>query len=246
VAFVSGEVEPIGVIATGTIVRGTPHASSDLDLYIIHAASFRRRIQRLFDAVPAEIFINPPQAIRGYFESEYQEGRPITAHMLATGFIIWSNDSVVDDLRAEARQWLERVRPLGAGEAVSARYTAATMLEDGFDLIEHDAAGATLIMSRAVAAMLEVYCRMGGRNVPRPKDLLATVREIDPTLGAAADAYFSATMLERRRDLALTVADRAIGARGFFEWDSGPADVAPPAGSGWSTEKTVDNPDAAP
>jgi hypothetical protein len=78
--------------------------------------------------------------------------------------------------------------------------------------------------------MLELYCRMSGRNAPRPKDLLATVRELDPALGAAADAYFAAATLEQRRDAALSVADRAIGARGFFEWDSGPETVDPPAG----------------
>ena len=28
--------EPIGIIATGTIIRGTAHAASDLDVYVIH------------------------------------------------------------------------------------------------------------------------------------------------------------------------------------------------------------------
>ena len=34
VSFVFDEVDPIGVIATGTIVRGTPDASSDLDVFV--------------------------------------------------------------------------------------------------------------------------------------------------------------------------------------------------------------------
>src|SRR6185437_6672056 len=75
VEFIRREFEPVGVIATGTIVRGTAHKSSDLDLCVVHRAPHRRRIQRYFDGVPAEIFINPPSAIRAYFAEEDQDGR---------------------------------------------------------------------------------------------------------------------------------------------------------------------------
>ncbi len=87
-AFVFDETEPAGIIATGTIIRGAPHASSDLDVYVIHDAPCRRRVQRYFRGVPAEIFINPPHAIRGYFVAEHRDARLITAHMLATA---WSS-----------------------------------------------------------------------------------------------------------------------------------------------------------
>lgn len=42
--FVFQEADPVGVIATGTIIRGEAHASSDLDIYVIQPAPFRRRV----------------------------------------------------------------------------------------------------------------------------------------------------------------------------------------------------------
>src|SRR5512138_765766 len=63
IGAVLAEVEPTGIVATGTIVRGVAHASSDLDVFVIHEAAYRRRIQRVFRGVPTEIFINPPATV---------------------------------------------------------------------------------------------------------------------------------------------------------------------------------------
>ncbi len=43
--------DPLGIVASGTIVRGSPGPSSDLDLYVIHAAPWRQRVQRRFNGV---------------------------------------------------------------------------------------------------------------------------------------------------------------------------------------------------
>ena len=53
--------------------------------YVIHAQPQRQRLQRRFHGVPAEIFVNPPHTIRGYFENEHRDGRPCTVHMFVTG-----------------------------------------------------------------------------------------------------------------------------------------------------------------
>jgi predicted nucleotidyltransferase len=92
VEWVSGRFDVVGIIAAGSIVRGRPDASSDLDLYVIHLPLVRQRIQRFFSGVPAEIFVNPPQAIRRYFAAEHREARPITAHMLGTGATVLVRD----------------------------------------------------------------------------------------------------------------------------------------------------------
>jgi hypothetical protein len=37
---------PIDIIAAGSILRGCPDPTSNPDLYVIHTASFRQRLQR--------------------------------------------------------------------------------------------------------------------------------------------------------------------------------------------------------
>lgn len=55
--------------------RGKPDASSDIDLYVINRKPFRQRLQRFFDGVPAEIFVNPEFKIPRYFAQEQRDGR---------------------------------------------------------------------------------------------------------------------------------------------------------------------------
>ena len=225
VAFVMETVDPVGIIATGTIVRGTPNASSDLDVYVIHEQPFRRRVQKFFNGVPSEIFINPPTAVRRYFAEEHRDGRPISAHMIASGEIVYATNSVIDELRREAGEWLAWPSPLSDDQLVRARYEAATRFEDAVDVGADDPDTATMLSTRAVFAMLETHCRMALGRIPRGKELLSSINAIDPHLGQLVHAFFSATSWIDRRRAGESIADRTIAARGFFEWDSGPDPV---------------------
>ena len=50
----------------------------------------------------------------------------------------------------------------------------------------------------------------------------------DADVGALASTFFGAMSPETRLAAAHAIADRTIGVRGFFEWDSGP-EALPPA-----------------
>jgi ketosteroid isomerase-like protein/predicted nucleotidyltransferase len=227
VSFVLDEVDPIGIIATGTIVRGQPHASSDLDLFVIHAAPYRRRIQRFFREVPTEIFINPASAVRRYFADEHRDARPITAHMIATGAVVLQSDPVIAEIRREAAEWLARPPRSGDEQNVRDRYAAATRFEDATDVGETDTDTATMLMTLAVTAMLEHDCRVKDGRVPRAKELLGVIARRDAELGRLAREFFAATSYGQRHTVGEAIADRTIGARGFFEWDSGAEPVRP-------------------
>ena len=222
VMFILQEVDAVGIIATGTIVRGTPHESSDLDIFVIHDAPHRRRIQRFFHGVPTEIFINPASAVRRYFVEDCRDARPITAHMLATGTVVLDASPVVAELREEAVEWLAKVAPSSEDAVVRERYAAATRFEDGVDVAAADPGTATMLVTQAVTEMLEHFCRVNDGRVPRAKELLATVAARDAELGRVAQAFFSATSIAERLTAGRSIAERTVEACGFFEWDSGP------------------------
>jgi len=99
VDFILENYSVLGIVVSGTIIRGNPDPSSDLDIYVIQSEPFRQRLQKLFNKIPAEIFINPPKAVEGYFEKEQEARRPLTAHMLATGFVILELDPIINKLQ---------------------------------------------------------------------------------------------------------------------------------------------------
>lgn len=222
VRFVLQRFDVSGIVVSGTIVRGNPDLTSDLDIYVVHRGAFRQRIQKFFNGVPAEIFVNPPHAIRRYFVGECKAGRPCTAHMLTTGFVVLARDPVVDDLRTQARDLLAHPpesTPLGLDIA---RYTVACVYEDAMDVVERDPATAQMLLSRAVHDMLGFCFKKADLFVPRHKELLRALAEIDPGTAEMASEFFTAADLDTQLRLAEQLADRTIGVRGFFEWETAP------------------------
>lgn len=226
VDFVVARYDPIGLIASGSIVRGTADASSDLDVYVVIRRLERQRVQRRFHGVPAEIFVNPPVIIRRYFAEEGATARPLTAHMLATGHVVLALDPVVETLREEARAWLAQRVDLTPEDVTRERYLCATRFEDAMDVAGREPGLASALAVEAVLAMLELQCRIATGFVPRRKDLLVAVEKIDGDLAALARALFDSPSNAERVELAGAIADRAVGARGFFEWESALEPVA--------------------
>jgi len=222
VEHIFSEFTPVAIVATGTIIRGNAHANSDLDMYVVHLADYRRRIQRFFAGVATETFVNPPSAVRAYFRDEDQDGRRITAHMLATGVIVFRDGPTIDQLRAEAEEWLAKETVMSEAERISARYAIASRLEDALDVVETDEITGWMQLTDAVTAMLEYSCKAGRGWIPRRKELLASVASTQPEVARLAREFFRSDTAAHGAELASQIADRTIGARGFFEWDSGP------------------------
>lgn len=221
-AFIRTQTKPLGIVASGTIIRGSPDASSDLDLYVIHGQPWRRRVQRWFNGVPAEIFINPPAAIERYFKEEHADGQPLTAHMLATGVMLGPHEAIVDGLVDQAREWLTRPPTPRAFDLEMARYSAATLFEDALDVAERDQATATMLLNMAVRQALHYLFLRDRTLIPRNKELLARTAQLDPEVGAAARRFFDAPMWCERLAAAGIVLDRSVGKRGFYTWESEP------------------------
>lgn len=226
VEFILTRTTPIGIVASGTILRGKPDPASDLDLFVIHQQSYRQRIQRIFNGVPAEIFINTPAQVRHYLKEEQAEYRPITAHMLATGFVILEADPVVAELHQEALKMLQTPPPQAGPETLtSLRYMAASWLEDAADLIPRDETTANLFLSQAVFEMIHANFIIFRKNLPRNKELVSGTEAINPELGQLLREFYQSASPAGRLELAYQIADRTIQAHGFFEWESTPQEV---------------------
>jgi hypothetical protein len=184
------------------------------------ASPRRQRLQRRFRDVPAEIFVNPPARLEAYFAEERASGRPSTAHMLATGFVVFDADPIVDRLLARAADQLaDPPRPDAA--ALRARaYQAASLCEDALDIFEADPEAAQLLLVQAVQLALQQRFWAAGRWQPRAKELLRALAELDPPLAAAARAFVRAADGPERRRLGERIVAQAVGQTGFFEWES--------------------------
>ena len=221
VAFVLEAFDPVGVFACGSVLRGVGDASSDVDVYVIHQANFRQRVQKFFAGVPAEIFVNPPAAIEAYFEEERGSRRLLTAHMLATGALVLDRDPVVEELRSKAKAILESA-PEVPSDTLYERYSLAIGFEDALDKLEKDPATARMILGMVMERLLGLAFKSAGVWHPRAKDVLSELERVNKRHGELARTFYTTDSLEEQFRVAGLLMDDLVGARGFFEWSSPP------------------------
>lgn len=225
--WIDSALEPQGVLVTGSIVRGEGHAGSDLDLVVLWPRAGRQRMQRWFAGVPAEIFANSAAWLAHSITGEARIGRPVMAHMLATGVVLRDDDGSFARIVVDAVQLLRAGLQMPAQELKRRRYLAACAVEDALDL-PGDGGDARLLVHRAVGAMLEYVLFARGQFLPRVKVRLAALRELD---SGAADALLAvldaADPIERALRLR-EAGERVLGASGFFAWDSEDEPAGPP------------------
>jgi hypothetical protein len=218
---------PAGIVASGSIVRGNPGPSSDLDLVILHDAPWRRRVQRWFNGTPVELFFNPEAWLRHCIRSEAAEGRPVMAHMLATGELLLDTDGRLGALKDLSLDLLQRGPCLTPEALLRDRYAAATQVEDALDFGEDGGPDAAQARALAVNALVRHQYLRHNRFLPRPKERLQVLSRTEPSLvGQLAQALTQppAQAAEALRTASLHV----IEATGFFEWDSGTDGSQPP------------------
>src|SRR5690349_1938923 len=179
VEYIFGRWEPVGIVAAGTIIRGNPAPSSDLDLYVVHTRPERQRVQKFFNGVPAEIFVNPRDRVERYFETDKASGRLAAAHMFATGFVVYQADDTVERLRARAAEVLAS-RPDPSPQFLTRRrYFVATSLEDAVDVAETDPEVCTAILFKVVEGAVQYRLWEARQWQPRYKDTLRALQNLD-------------------------------------------------------------------
>jgi hypothetical protein len=222
-AYAQATWKPIGVVVSGSIVRGDGGPMSDLDVVVVHDEPWRLREQRRFAGVPAELFVNPPASIRRCFASEHAEGWPSMAHMLATGEVLdvppGAPHPVLADLIREARDWLTRPLALTPAQLAARRYVAVDVLDDARDVIYSDPAAAQLLLASAVSNII-AYAFLGrGQFQPRRKRAVAALAALDPIACDLVRRWAA----QSGRDALATVEDLArhvLGVDTFFAWTS--------------------------
>jgi hypothetical protein len=236
-AYAHATWRPLGLLVSGSIVRGEAGPTSDLDVFVVHDQPWRLRAQRRFAGVPAELFVNPPARIRQYFATEHADGRPATAHMFATGEVHGIAGApphpVLHELVREAHDWLARPLAFTPAQLAARRYGAVDHLDDARDLVDAgsaaDLAAAQLLLAAAVSYII-AYAFLGrGQRQPRRKRAVAALTALDPIAGDLACRWSTQTGHDALATVE-TLARHVLGVDTFFAWETDPEPVATTAG----------------
>jgi len=221
---VNENFNPIAIIVTGSIVRGNPNINSDFDIYVIHEESYRQRVQKYFDGVPCEIFVNNFKHVYDYFEEEYKLNRPISAHMVATGTVMMgAANPELKKLIETANKFLIKTPVIDDAKRTATKYTISTMFEDASDLKNTDPVTSKLFLNKMMLDLMDFVFLDNGIPQPRPKERIKYLTSNYPDLGKLISDYYEAENFNDQYLIAQELVMRVCGERGFFEWDSGKA-----------------------
>ncbi|MEI7741475.1 MAG: nucleotidyltransferase domain-containing protein [bacterium] len=98
-----------GILLCGSYVYGEPTEESDLDIRVVSndGSSLDGRDTWRF-GTRIELFINPPERLREYFEECMATAKPHAVHFWAHGRIVFDRNGVAAALQKEAREIWER------------------------------------------------------------------------------------------------------------------------------------------
>lgn len=227
VRYIFERWEPVAIVASGTIIRGTPAPTSDLDLYVLHDRAERQRVQRFFHGVPTEFFVNPPFRLRWHFERDRRAGVPMAAHLLTTGVVVYEMGDVVAPLQAQAQAELDRPPSLAPLSLTGMRYLVACDLEDASDVAESDPEACAALLGTVVTGAVRYRFWEAGQWQPRAKDALRALDDLDAELARNVRAFYRTADPTVRLALAQRIVARSVHATGFFEWESEVEAVSP-------------------
>ena len=218
--YVLERFDVAGIIVAGSIVNGHGDLRSDLDIQIIHNKNSRQRIQKRFEGIPCECFINPPFAIRKYFMAEHQRRRPSTAHMLSTGIVVMNNHSVVPQLIEEAVQWMEKIPEWDAKLLEQKKYHAAILVEDANDSLPRGLAISNRMIHLAFEAIIDFVFYTRRQFLPRTKDLINALKKDDLEVYQLTIKLLTEESIPVKLSILNQLAFATLKVDGFFEWSS--------------------------
>lgn len=218
--WIINNFNPLGLIVSGTIIRGNPDISSDFDIFVIHNGHFRQRIQKKFKSIPFEFFVNPPSSIIKNMEKEFESRQQCTSHMLATGYVLINKADIINELINTARIYLDKQPGFNEKQAELLRYKAAVLLEDAIDIKNKDVGMANVFISDTIQAILDWFYYKKRLFIPRKKDLIVNTERIDYEIGKCSRKVMESIQIDEKINHLKRLADLTIMTYGFFEWES--------------------------
>jgi hypothetical protein len=164
--------------------------SSDIDLVVGFPALERAWRESFIEGeFPVEAFVHDPETLAHYLHADAESGRPVMAHMVATGTMIGPNVALGKAIQAQAVELLANgLAPFTGPKAESLLYFVSDLVED---LRDERPPAETAAVAASLYPMLADLILFGrGAWSGRGKWIPRLLRQLDGDLADAFDKAF--------------------------------------------------------
>lgn len=189
----------LAIIVGGSVIRGEGDFSSDLDIYVIHSNTFRKRVYKFFNGVPCDLFINNLSHIENYFESEHKKNRPVTADIISTGKVVFGkNNPLIDELVKKSILIAEKPYLLSLEELELKKIELLTYLEDVNDVLEVAPNISKYLMHEILSKSVALFFLVEKLPLPRIKNRFRHIKSQNRELTLYIDEFYKSNNLNRK------------------------------------------------
>ena len=215
------DLRATGVLAGGSLQRGDGPAGGEFDLVVLCPVEPPRRfIRQRFEGVPVDVVPGTAAGLRRELDAEVSAGRPLMAHLLDTGELLFDDaQGTLAHLVALAKARLQRGPGFTPAVLRRNRQLAAGAVQDALDAFNARSPEATRAVHRAVDALAAQCFFERGRFVPRVRQQLSQLRELDPQAAQLLHEVLTLQGLDAGTKLR-DAARRLLVAEAFFDWDA--------------------------
>lgn len=201
------------LFVAGSILRGDGNSFSDIDMVVLYPRLERAwRESFVLDGFPIEAFVQDPETLAYFMQSDAERGVPVIIDMVANGVILGDASVEADAMQHRARQILAAgPRPLAGVPLDALRYILSDLADDlrAERPADEIAATAAQLYPRLIDLMLLGRGQWTGDGKWGPRLL----RRLDPRLAEiAAEAFKAAAQGDAVALLSLT--DRELARHG--------------------------------
>jgi predicted nucleotidyltransferase len=214
----------IGVLATGSVVHGTPDKNSDVDMHVIKKTSrMRERGNTWIKGIEIEYFINPVAQVRQYFKSDWADHEKTMTHMLANSVVLYKKGPVLGQLIREAKRFLSKPLPqMSKTRSELTRYEIDDLRKDLEDMIHaHDRVGFEQVAHHLLKVILDGFFRVHRIPQAKSKRMYQELYAADPAFAQTYKKAILETDQNRKYTALCTLANRVekrIGGPRPKEW----------------------------
>ncbi len=175
-----------GIILFGSWTRGNNREASDVDLLVILDEGYRRTIE-YGDGQAFEIIYTTANSAFSFWENNKDD----CANLWGVAKIIFDRDGSTQSLKEKAEQMIALgKKPIDPYQLSQFEFSTEDEIRASQAMIENDPATASLVLSKTVLSLTELFFDMRQEWVPAPKQRMNRIKEVNSELFQAFERFY--------------------------------------------------------
>ncbi len=191
----------LGILLFGSVARNKSDQYSDVDIYILLSKPGKfSRSNFVKNGVRVDIILDPIKETKKYLDTDKNNIRRITSHMLAHGEIIFQRGSYLEKIQALAKSNLKQKTKYSKNEVLMHKYSIDDFWgEVQRDLNNKDYVAFGIDSHLLLTNIIELFLKLNGEFLRQPNEIKQVLTNIDSAFSVQVENFYKTTDFQKKQ-----------------------------------------------